>query len=96
MEISKAFDEQKIFMPYSKDIQGAEENDLLKVTDDHKRRNQEFYGSPLFAQAQAAQPTVPGAPGAEMQPQPGTPEGELQPQALEILDQEEPEPDEEL
>jgi len=81
VQISQAFDEQHIFMPYSKDIQGAEENDLLKTTDDHKRRIQEFYSLPMFA---------PPAPQDPNQPQ------DLQLQQTEILDQDEPEDDSEL
>lgn len=70
-QISQAFDEQKIFMPYSKDIQGAEENDLLKVTEDHKRRIQEFYNSPLFAQVMATQPVQSATAGSPENPATG-------------------------
>ncbi len=65
LQLSQSFDEQHIFMPYTKDVQGAEENDLTKVTEDHKRRIQEFYTLPLFAQQNQA------APGMEVQMQPG-------------------------
>ena len=87
-QISQAFDETKIFMPYSKDIQGAEENDLLKVTEDHKRRIQEFYQLPLFAEIPTVQAPVQveGQPGAEVQQVPPP----------EIADQEEPESDDEM
>lgn len=64
MMLSQAFDEQHIFMPYTKDVQGAEENDLMKITEDHKKHIQEFYSLPMFAQ----QP--PPAEG-EVQIQPG-------------------------
>jgi len=83
IQISQAFDEQKIFMPYGKDIQGAEENDLLKITDDHKRRIQEFYNSPMFA-------PPPPQDLAQQQVQ------DMQQQQNEILDEEEPEADDEL
>lgn len=73
--ITQAFDEQKLFMPYTKDIQGVEENDLTKVTEDHKRRIQEYYSSPMFAQAIAAIPQDPN----------------IQIQQAEEIDQEEPE-----
>jgi len=89
VQISQAFDEQKIFMPYSKDIQGSEENDLLKVTDDHKKRIQEFYSLPMFAQT--VQPQAGGQPGDGLQPG-----QELQLQPEEIIDEDEPESDEEL
>ncbi len=78
--IVRSFDEQKIFMPFSKDFQGEEENDLLKLSEDHKRRIQEFYSSPLFAQAQAVETAQ---PGAEMQGQPQ--------EIAEVADEDEPE-----
>lgn len=87
-QISRAFDEQKIFMPYAKDIQVAEENGLMQLTDDHKRRVQEYYQSSLFAEIPAVQAAVQieGQPGTEQQ----------QPQPSEILDQEEPESEDQL
>ncbi len=70
LQINQSFDEQKIFMPYTKDVQGAEENDLTKTTEQHKKQIQEFYSLPMFAQQPAVQPGAEGVPGADGQIQP--------------------------
>jgi len=77
LQLSQSFDEQHIFMPYTKDVQGTEENDLTKITEEHKKHIQEFYSLPMFTQ-QAAPPE--GIVG---------PDGQIQP--VEEIDTEEPE-----
>jgi len=58
LQISEAFDEEKIFMPYSKDIQL--ENDYT-VTGDRKQRIQNFFAQPIFAET-PAEPEQPENP----------------------------------
>lgn len=48
-QIGQAFDEQNIFMPYSKDIQVENENELSLISESHKNRVNTFYQLPLFA-----------------------------------------------
>lgn len=50
-QISQAFDEQKICMPYVKGVETEDEGQLSKTTDERRGRIQSFYQQPLFAQA---------------------------------------------
>lgn len=45
LQISQAFDEEKLFMPYSKDIQFEADYTL---GDDRKKQLKDFYGQPIF------------------------------------------------
>lgn len=47
--ISQAFDEENIFMPYIKGIEAEDETVLGKITDQRKKRVENFYQQPLFA-----------------------------------------------
>lgn len=94
LQISQAFDEQQIFMPYGKGIEVEDEIGLSKVSEMHKKRSSEFYALPMFAQAVEApapqavegQPPVEGQAVAE-----GQPGVEVQMPPLEDIDSEEPE-----
>lgn len=89
LEISRAFDEQQIFMPYSKGIEVGDEDGLSKISEAHKKRSSEFYAMPMFAQTAAETAPPPGMEGqAPVEGQPGV---EVQMQPVEDIDSEEPE-----
>ncbi len=85
-QISEAFDEAKIFMPYTKDVQTESDYTLV---DARKERIKNFYAQPAFAEAGVAA-GIPAAAetGAGIPLTPGQ-------TAPEVVDAEEPEPDEE-
>jgi small-conductance mechanosensitive channel len=59
IQINQAFDEEKIFMPYSKDIQL--ETDYT-MSAERKQRTQNFYGQPAFSEAAAQEVTPEDGP----------------------------------
>lgn len=69
-QIAQAFDEQNIFMPFSKDIQVENENGLSLISEAHKSRVSSFYQMPLFSLetipvAQVTPENVPADQGTE-------------------------------
>jgi len=68
-EIGKAFDDQKIIMPYYKGIEAGSEPELAQVSDERKSRIQTFQNQPLFTQPEPPTPPVQLGPDGQPIPQ---------------------------
>ena len=58
-QISQAFDEKNIFMPYVKGIEAENESALNIITEGRKNRIESFYQQPLFAMESITESTMP-------------------------------------
>lgn len=56
--VAQIFDDQTVYMPYTKDMQVESEAGLGAITDQRKQRLQAFYQLPLFAEMAPAQPQI--------------------------------------